>query len=527
MTAEYGSSAYASPSVVGPIRSSDDSFMQSTMTRAVVPQDLAVHGYLEEEYFISGFSNVYGTDRECLIALESGIPYVNRIIVRRPIDTESSSGVVWVDILNASNGFDVEDHWRRAWNYWIDNGHSYVGVTSKPINVEALKMFDHARYESLSWARGPDEERDPLNAHESSDFDAFAALPGVEEGLIWDIIAQTGVLLRGTQARTLLGVHAETIFLTGQSQSALYINTWVSRFHDRTRLASGRPVFDGYLGTGGPRGERPLTQLPGWAAGLLPVSVGDVVSVDVPVITIATQGDDHLFDALTGAGRALSSSDRAGDLRRHYDVAGTSHTDLRSPVLPEAGEIGRSGRLARSLDEGDVSDLNVVPLEPIVTGAMASLLRWARDGVEAPPSRYFAPSESRADRWGTFESGIAHGGLHLGLVAHPIFQVRVADPGDPVRGTLTLRPSREITEQYSTFEAYHDACRLTDEELADAGYLEAAGLALLHDIERELWDRAVNNGHAKTYTPQRVSRAVDQTQGNPRSGDHHRVNTPT
>lgn len=108
--------------------------------------------HVEEEFFASGAANVYEADSEGIpLVAERDIPYTNCLLVRRPGNPAEASGTVWVDIMNASNEFDVEDHWRRAWNHWMAERDNYIGVTSKPIQIDALRNFNHARYASLTW----------------------------------------------------------------------------------------------------------------------------------------------------------------------------------------------------------------------------------------------------------------------------------------------------------------------------------------------------------------------------------------
>lgn len=101
----------AIPDLTGPLQSFSDSYPFSTASRQVQPLDLNEFGYVDEEFFAAGTAHVYAPDCEGdPIVAEPDIPCVNRILVRRPADPAKASGTVWVDIMNASNGFDVEDH---------------------------------------------------------------------------------------------------------------------------------------------------------------------------------------------------------------------------------------------------------------------------------------------------------------------------------------------------------------------------------------------------------------------------------
>ena len=475
----------AVPSLKGPLPATPDSYPFSTMARALKPVDLAGCGYVEEEYFVSGTANVYSRDAAGLPVVDgAGIPYINRVLVRRPRETTANSGVVWVDILNASNGYDVEDHWRRAWRHWMERGDTYVGVTSKPINVDALKNFDPQRYAELSWELPDAVVPQSVTAVEGS-WNPFQEIPGAEEGLAWDIITQVGTLLRSPSGQAIAGPGGPgQLFLIGQSQSAVYLNTWIGAFHHAAREANGGPLFDGYLATVGAALVRPLRQ-GGPADGPTPLGAGErpIPELDVPHITVTAEGDV----ALLGTGtRLLESGYLDGPLRRHYMVAGTPHTDLRSGVLPEAGEIRRSGRLPRTMDAAFLDALNLFPLEPAITAAMDALAAWSGEGREAPPSVHFetAPDGSLARD----ADGNVRGGLRYGLMAHPLATFSGSDGGE-VYGTMSPFTAERVRENFSTLEAYLAATQEHDERLRAAGYLNDGGATQLSAVAREIWDR--------------------------------------
>ncbi|WP_181034185.1 alpha/beta hydrolase domain-containing protein [Arthrobacter sp. GMC3] len=473
------------PILKGPLPVTSVSYPFSTMARAIEPIDLAGAGYLEEEYFVSGTANVYAADDNGKpLVDEAGVPYVNRLLVRRPADDSNSSGVVWVDILNASNGFDVEDHWRRAWSHWMGRGDTYVGVTSKPLNVDALKNFNPDRYGELNWDLPDAAARSTIKAVEGS-WNPFQELPGSEEGLAWDIFTHVGTLLRSPAGQAITGPKGPgLVFLIGQSQSAIYLNTWIDMFHRPSSVANGAPLFDGYLATAGGALIRPLRQgIP--AAGPSPFTVAEYArpELEVPHITVTSEGDVALFGA--GAG-LLEPGFLDGPLRRHYMVAGTPHTDLRSTVIPAAEEIRRAGRLPRTMDHGFLDSLNLFPLEPAITAAMDALVAWAGQGQEAPPSVHFdtAPDGSLARD----TDGNVQGGLRYGLMVRPMASFAGSNGGE-VYGTMSLFPPERVHAAFPTRHDYLAAMAEHDGALRTAGYLNDDGARQLGNIAREIWDR--------------------------------------
>nr|WP_164998867.1 alpha/beta hydrolase domain-containing protein [Trueperella pyogenes] len=125
------------------------------MAKAREPLDLDAYGFVEEEYFLSGTANVYAFDGHEIHIEESGLPYTTRVLVRRPADSDPD--VAWVSILNASQGYDIEDDWRRAWNYIISRRLAYVAITAKPIQISALQTFDAMRYKDLYFGGLPEQ----------------------------------------------------------------------------------------------------------------------------------------------------------------------------------------------------------------------------------------------------------------------------------------------------------------------------------------------------------------------------------
>ena len=143
------------PKVEGPITVTENSHPFCAMEYSREPLDLKQFDYLEEEYFLTGIANVYDTDEQDFpIVAKKGLPYKNRILVRRPRLKGKFSGRVYVDIMNATQGYDIEDLWHRNYLWCMEHGHAYVGITSKPVNVLSLKNFDYERYGQLDWSNG-------------------------------------------------------------------------------------------------------------------------------------------------------------------------------------------------------------------------------------------------------------------------------------------------------------------------------------------------------------------------------------
>lgn len=471
----------AVPRVAGPIAQTPDSRMWSSMQHARVPFDVADRGYVEEEYFISGTANVYDNSAGRLEVVTASVPYVNNILVRRPAQKSDSSGVVLVDILNASNGFPGEDHWRRMWDWAMAEGHTVIGVTSKPIQIDALKNFDAERYASLTWDV-EDVERQPIIADplNPASFNPFMLVPGAEEGLAWDILTQVGTLLQDKAGRVVLGGQkAKTVLLMGQSQSGVYINTYATNFHKAVTNANRGHVFDGYLNTVGAVIERPLQQAD--RDGFVTVP-GSEPALDVPFITVTSEGDAGLFGAATLAQKALPAN------RRHWQVPGTPHTDLLSTVIPADDEIYRAGRLPNTAvhDEDFRVSLNPYPIEPTVIAAAEALVTWSKRNKAAGPSQWFDQAAGALARDTT---GNVTGGIRYGLIEHPLGQYRGAATTGAVYGSVDLISADEFAQTYGTRQAYLARLARVDAAQIKAGYLTRYGAEYFRKVANQLMDR--------------------------------------
>ncbi len=468
----------------------------------MVPLDLLAHGYVEEEHIVTGSAHRYA---DGLVVDGGPYPYTTRILVRRPV--EADSGVSYVSILNASQGYDIEDDWRRAWDWLITHRHTYVAVTLKPLSVEALRTFSPTRYGTLSWQVDRAPHRPPVAA--GPGWDPFQVVVGAEEGLAWDILVDLAALVREPG---LLPGGSRRVFLMGQSQSGAYVNTFAAQVHPRRRRTDGGPLYDGYLAGVASIMTRPLRQGTG---GVTTWQVGPAPDIDVPVIVVTAEGDVDLFTAATVGIPQPQGADRLpvpaadpfarglgdGPLRRHYQVAGTPHSDARSPVILRDGDVVRAGRLPRLRTQELVDRLNPLPLEPIVTGALANLLRWVDAGIEAPPSAYFDRTDGvpRVDEYGNL-----CGGIRFGLVEHPLATFRGASAEDHVYGGIELLGRFEVTSRYGDLATYLAACQSVDDAWEAAGYLEPVGRRLLERVAEELWNRVTTGAQALWSTPQSV-----------------------
>lgn len=487
ITAEAAASLSALPEVRGPIAETPDSHMWGSMKRARVPFDVADFGYAEEEFFLSGTANVYDLVDGELSADGDPVSYVNPIIVRRPAEAADATGVVLVEILNASDGFNGEGLFRRNWQWALDQGHTVIGLTSKPIQISSLKNYDPVRYAGASWDLVPDFERDPILATDPG-YSNGMAVEGAEEGLAWDIMTQLGVLLNSDQAGSILGGQTpRTNLLMGQSQSGFYVNTYVANFHALQVEANGGSLWDGYLTNVGASVQRALRQGGERSTTALP-------DIDIPHVFISAEGDAGLF-----GGPALAKTELFAN-QVHWQVPGPSHSDLLASVIPSDEEILQAGRMpnTRVHDEHFRRALNIYPLSPTVVAATQALIDAAHDGAALPPSLWFDQGDGQLLR---DDAGNVTGGLRYGLMEYPLGQYLGAVAQGQTYGSMNLINAVEFADTYGTRSDYLALLMDFDAAQVEAGYLTEDGADIFVDVANELLDRIGVPAIEPTPTP--------------------------
>ena len=367
--------------VVGPLPVTDESYPFGAADHQMVPQDLDRWGYVEEEYLVSGTSNVYTWPAEGPAEVVTpDAPYTTRVLVRRPAKGQHFSGNVVVEMLNPSNLFDLNIGWALAHEEIVDNGDAWVGITAKPIAVDALKTFDPERYGALNWANPL-----PLDDLRNCQTVASDSSRTTENGLVWDIYTQVGQWLRSDDATNPLVYRGresqvEYAFGLGYSQTGGYLVNYINAINPLVVAEQGAPVYDGYIvgvAGGAFAGAYPMNQCE--PAPPATDARRQIVDAGVPVMRIMSQSD-----YLRGIGARRPDSDEPGDQFRHYEMAGAGHAtpdELYYSAAPE--DIVRAGRAVPPM-ECDQGPRSRLPSDIFFNAALQNMELWVREGI-APP----------------------------------------------------------------------------------------------------------------------------------------------
>jgi hypothetical protein len=398
--AQRADPAVPSVRVVGPLPVSADTYPFGAANHTRVPEDLKKVGYVEEEFLVSGAANVYDWPADGTVRVRTAnAPYTTRVLIRRPADRARFSGNAVVEPLNPSNRFDLNIGWAISHAQFVRNGDAWVGVTSKPISVVAMKAFDPTRYASLSWAN-PLSESDPQNCTMIAGDSARTT----ENGLIWDVLRQVGAWIKGRDSSNPLTygqgnqASVQRLYAWGYSQSGNFLVTYLNAIHPLDVRALGKPLFDAYFIAvpGGLTAIHQCAQAP---------TPGDprrpIASAGVPVMRLVT-----LSEYLRVEKRP--DSDTPANLFRHYEVAGAAHAtpdELTFAAAP--ADITKAGVPVPPMDcnEGPRSRF---PNSVAFNAALRNLDEWVRKGTAPPRAEPIAVENGKPvlDEYGNVKGGV-------------------------------------------------------------------------------------------------------------------------
>ena len=346
-------------SLISPTSGSHGYPYDAVPSTALIPNapsiNLAARGYAEQEYLMSGTANEYqqsgiwgSNGRWGVSVSQANVPYTTRLLVRYPTNPAKFNGTVVVEWLNDTTGGDQDPVWSELYNQILNNGYAYVGVTAQAAGVGDLKAWDPTRYGALS---------------ESSDLQSYDIFTEAAEAAI-----QEGSTLFG-------GLTPKTVLGTGDSQSALRLDTYVNAF---------QPVFheyNGFLAVGRAAVAAPLGN---GLASLTPLPADIRTDNTAPFIQLQTEGDVYEL------GSVLARQADNNDLRT-WEVAGASHIDEHEATyetetifkeeptepIPEC-EFGVPSGIA------NVNEADSMPLFEVEDAALSALQNWVTQGVQPP-----------------------------------------------------------------------------------------------------------------------------------------------
>jgi hypothetical protein len=329
--------------------------------------DLAGNGYVEEEYFFQGTANEYDVVTAPLANAairSSGNPYKTRMIVRRPISSRKFNGVVLVEWLNVTSGYNLDALWLLQQDHLMREGYAYVGVSVQRVGVQgapanpaqpsSLTRWSPTRYGTLDVTSGGKfvlANDGALNA---------------ADALSFDIMAQAGQAIKDPAGVDPLGglrhehSHgARAVIASGVSQSEGFLVSYYNSVH------GANPVYDGFfLYLGISAGAYGPFRLP--------------IRTDLPtkVFKVNTENDVLLL------GEYLIRQSDSMTLRT-WEVAGASHVGF-DPRMRRTALLIRDNLPIANVNVCAAPALSRIPTFHVLNAALEHLARWVRFHAQPP-----------------------------------------------------------------------------------------------------------------------------------------------
>ncbi len=356
---------------------------------SAVPVDLAAHGYVREEFFVSGTASAYavtgppGTDGRWSVTTQESAGYRTRILVRRPRDPDRCNGTVLVEWFNVSSGAEASPDWTYLSPQILGDGYAYVGVSAQRIGVDGGEALVGVPGMVLSGglvASGPDR---------------YGTLRHPGDRFAFDMLSQIGRALRaGGPGSALGGRRPERIIAVGESQSAFFLTTYINAVHPRAQ------AYDGFFVHSRGGSAASLTGTP-TASDDVPSGLQIRSDINVPVVIFETETD--LGPLLDYGPARQPDTDRI----RTWEVAGTAHADAYV-VGGFASHLGCD----HTVNEG--------PQHFVAQAALVALNRWIADGVAPASASPLQMATTTPPVLARDELGNALGGVRTPAVDVPV-----------------------------------------------------------------------------------------------------------
>jgi hypothetical protein len=367
--------------------------------------DLGQHGYVDEEWILEGTASSrrrigeMGDDGRWVTAEDSAAPYRTRLVVCRPADPARFNGTLVVEWLNVSGGGDGSPDWFFLHRHLMREGAAWVGVSAQKAGIDGGGFFDSGQHLK---AVAPDRY-----GNLSHPGDAFS----------FDMFSQAGVVLR-SRTGPLAGFEIEIVLAVGESQSAVFLVTYINAFDPLAR------VYDGFLvhGRGSSGASIDGQMFAGGRQGQFTGRQRIREDVRVPVITVQSETDLVMMAGIRGR-----QPDH--DLFRWWEIAGASHFDTYGLTASQRDDGTLSppelAALVAPVDEvrgmRAAGLINSGPQQHyVLNAAMYWLEGWVRGDGKPPSAPWLQSGAGPEPSITRDELGIAVGGIRTPWVDAPV-----------------------------------------------------------------------------------------------------------
>ena len=365
-------------------------------------------GYRAAEFFITGVAQSYtpagelGPDGHWNVSPSGEAEYRTRIAVLTPIDAAAFNGTVIVEWLNVRGGIDAPAVWLMAHREIARAGYAYVAVSAQRTGVTggpslgidmSLKTLDPQRYSELY--------------HPG---DSFA----------FDIYSQVGRLLKENPGAVLGPLNPDLVLAVGESQSAMYLTTYVNAVGPLVDVYGGYLVHSRF---------GPAAPLDG---SIFTTALADTIVTPrfrsdspVPLIVVITETD------LIGGFRPGYCSARQpdSDTIRAWEIPGAAHADnytvnvgfIDNGAAAPADLAAAYAPTDRLMGHQLSYCINFAPQHHyVLQAAVAGLERWARTGEPAATAGPITLSHDHPPALVPDAHGLAQGGVRTPWTDVPV-----------------------------------------------------------------------------------------------------------
>lgn len=327
-------------------------------------------GYDMAEYIISGTATSYRqagshTHGPWDVAPARTARYATRIVVIRPKDAGHFNGTVVAEWLNVSTGRDMAPVWSMTRRELLRSGFAYAAISAQRVGVAGGKALMGGTGKGL-------KQTDPQR---------YASLMHPGDAYSYDIFSQAAALLKpGNPGGVLGGLQPRQVIGAGESQSAIFLTTYVNAIDPLARVCDGFLIYSRF-GNGAPLDGGSI-----FGPGALRI-VKLREDLRVPALILETETD------LLGPIGFYRARQPDTDRLRTWEVAGSAHvgayllrvTDIDSGTAsiaalaaayaPNTHILGAT--LAKSYNNGPQTHY-------AAEAAIAHLARWAAQGKPPP-----------------------------------------------------------------------------------------------------------------------------------------------
>jgi hypothetical protein len=289
------------------------------------------------------------------------------VVVVRPKDPKAFNGSVAVEWLNVTGGLDAGPDWTYSHRQILRSGMAYVGVSAQKVGVEGGQ--------SLGGAGMPLKKQNPAR---------YGNLVHPGDQYSFDIFSQAGEAVK--TGAVMGGLKPKHVIATGESQSAVFMTTYIDAIDPIARVYDGFYVHSRFGGAPAPEFAS-MRGGPNARPG--PTGVKLRADLRVPVMTLISE-TDLIGSNLSGFWTA-EQPDNAK--LRIWEMPGTAHVDnymfMIGGLDNGSAPIDKIAGLWKPTDAlfgaKMAHPINSAPQHHYVAvSAMAALETWVRTG-KAPP----------------------------------------------------------------------------------------------------------------------------------------------